>query len=290
MDQWIEQIRKTRFLQVSRQCDGLHSPLLLSQPLQVSQTYVEMEFTTELAHQRWLDIEALEELFWQNTADALSSLTPTARLPLNAVIEHTSRLVVIGSIGTGKTTLLKHLALQCNAGHFQPHCIPLLITLRNLSENQKTTTFTLKNYIIKQLTQADITYEQAEIVLQAGRVQLFLDGLDEVAFPQRIAQEICTLCQQFPNLPIIISHRATGIEAQFSGFRYVEIADFSDTQIKKFARQWFDRYGQSEKKLSTIYSAVRRSQTTIVEAASPVSAYFVRAVHHQSACRQHTDR
>ena len=230
LEQWIEQTRAKLFSQVSRQCDALHSPLLLSYPLSVSQTYVDMELVTELGHQRWLNIEELEELFWQDTADVQTGPTQISRLPLHTVLAQSSRLVIVGNAGTGKTTLLKHLALQCNAGHFQPHCIPLFIRLGSLQDNQHAP-LSLQSYIEKQLAQAEITSSQAEILLKEGRVQLFLDGLDEAAFTQCIAQDISALCQQFPNLPMVISHRVAGVDAQFSGFRYVETASFSDIQI-----------------------------------------------------------
>ena len=42
--------------------------------------------------------------------------------------------MILGKPGAGKTTFLKHLAIQCVEGIFKPELVPLFITLKDFSE------------------------------------------------------------------------------------------------------------------------------------------------------------
>ena len=240
--QWAQQGKVNLSHQITLQCNALHSPLPLSAPLTVSQVYTEVEFTNELTHQRWLDKNELEELFWQQATQHNNfSIKPQA--PSNEVtITDTPRLVVVGNAGSGKTTFLKHLALQCNQGALHPDCIPIFIPLKILIKEQESIVL-LKDYIVDQLNKGGLSPTQSEAVLAAGKVFLLLDGLDEVLPNQAIVTEIQSLCRLFPNVPIVISHRGTNVDVQFPGFHYVEIREFNDHQIYEFSQKWFTQRG-----------------------------------------------
>ncbi len=242
VDQWAQQAKANLSHRLTLQCDALHSPLPLSVPLTVSQIYTEVKFTNDLSHQCWHDKDELEELFWQDATSSDFSIVQPQWLSSQSLVTETPRLVVIGNMGAGKTTVLKQLALQCNQGKLQPQCVPLFVSLKTLIKNDNTIV-NLKTYVTDQLSQGGLSLVQAEAVLAAGRVLLLLDGLDELQPNQEITKDIQSLCQQFPNIPVVISHRPIGVGVQFPGFHYVEIIDFDDHQIHEFSQKWFTNRG-----------------------------------------------
>lgn len=241
---WAQQGKVNLSHQITLQCDALHSPLPLSAPLTVSQVYTEVEFTNNLTHQRWCDTEELEELFWQQATRHSDFCINPQSSSNELTVTETLRLVVIGNAGSGKTTFLKRLALQCNQGALRSDCIPIFIPFKILTREQESAV-PLKDYIINQLNQGGLSPAQSEAVLAAGKVFLLLDGLDEILPEQSIVTEIQSLCRLFPNVPIVISHRGTGVDVQFPGFHYVEIRDFNDHQIYEFSQKWFAKRGSN---------------------------------------------
>ena len=244
ISQWVQQVKTNLSHQVASHCDALHSPLPLSEPLTVSQVYTKVNFTHDLNHQRWCDKDELEELFWQQATHGLHVVNH-AKVSSADILSEMPRLVIVGNAGSGKTALLKHLALQCNQCKLQSHCIPLYISCQSLVKGQDNS-LSLKAFIIEHLCHGGLSSTQAEAVLDAGRVFLMLDGLDEVLPNQAVVSEIKLLYQHYSNTPIVISHRATNVDVQFPGFRYVEILEFDDRQIFEFSQKWFMSRGGTQ--------------------------------------------
>ena len=245
ISQWVQQVKANLSHQVVLQCDALHSPLPLSRPLKASQVYTEVNFTYDLNHQRWCDKDELEELFWQQATSHGLHVVNHEKVSSADILSEMPRLVIVGNAGSGKTALLKHLALQCNQGELQSHCIPLYISCTSLVQGQDSVV-SLRALIIEQLCQGGLLSTQAETVLDAGRVLLLLDGLDEVLPNQAVVSEIKSLYRHCSNIPVVISHRATNVDVQFPGFRYVEILDFDDRQIFEFSQKWFMSRGGTQ--------------------------------------------
>ncbi len=98
-------------------------------------------------------------------------------------------LIVLGDAGVGKTSLVRHLALQWAQAYLQPQPdqpfpqIPLLIELRRFAaEASKEAGFSLLDY----LHQCEISIERLDrawcrYYLQSDSAILILDGLDEVS-------------------------------------------------------------------------------------------------------------
>lgn len=90
-----------------------------------------------------------------------------------AVAKQISKLIILGKPGSGKTTFLKHLAVDCSRGKFQPDLLPVLIELRQI----RSTNWQLINAISEQI---GLSQNYTEILLQQGRLLILMDGLDEV--------------------------------------------------------------------------------------------------------------
>jgi hypothetical protein len=56
------------------------------------------------------------------------------RVPALEAVEKFSKLMILGKPGAGKTTFLKHLAIQCIGGTFHSDRVPVFITLKDFAE------------------------------------------------------------------------------------------------------------------------------------------------------------
>lgn len=154
--------------------------------------------------------------------------------------EQYHKLIVIGQPGTGKTTFLQSLALQCIEGNFQAERVPFWISLRDFSES---TPCDLPAYITQQLETCGVTNAQDKVqqVLQQGLGLILLDGLDAIRVEKRpqVLQQIQQLSAQLQDNPIVITCRTTARECIFEDFIEVEIAKFNSLQTANFIEAWF---------------------------------------------------
>ena len=58
------------------------------------------------------------------------------RVPGFEVFARQQRIVIYGKPGAGKTTFLKHCAINCAAGDFRPELIPIFVTLKHFAEHE----------------------------------------------------------------------------------------------------------------------------------------------------------
>jgi predicted NACHT family NTPase len=150
--------------------------------------------------------------------------------------------MILGKPGTGKSTFLKFLALQCNRGTFQPHLLPIYIELKDFVEDAKEQSeFSLENYISEEFALSDILADNFTALLRHGKLLILLDGLDEVPESEkdRVITEIRRLSQRYYKNQFMVTCRLAAHQYRFQGFTEVEIADFTTNQITDFAQKYF---------------------------------------------------
>lgn len=80
-------------------------------------------------------------------------------------------------------------------------------------------------------------------ILREGKAIILFDGLDEVnqENDQRseLTQQLNRFSEQYPNTQCLITCRIAASEYQFPRFQEVEVADFTDKQIKTYVSKWF---------------------------------------------------
>lgn len=150
--------------------------------------------------------------------------------------------MILGKPGAGKTTFLKHLAIQCIGGAFQSDRVPVFVTLKDFAEASSQPD--LLDYIDRLIGTNPVGARYTvplPRILSAGRALILLDGLDEVrdADSSRVLRQIRELSQQFPQNQFVITCRIAAREYTFERFTEVEIADFDDEQIADFSGKWF---------------------------------------------------
>lgn len=133
------------------------------------------------------------------------------------------KLIITGTGGIGKTTMMKHLFLNCIDGR---HMVPILIELRNLNEEySRKDNFNLVEYIYNNLKTQDFETDQSyfEYGLKNGENLILFDGFDELKhdISRNVAADIKEFCNTYNKSYVIITSRPS---EQFIGWHdFVEL-------------------------------------------------------------------
>lgn len=104
----------------------------------------------------------------------LTSKTKNFRIndPINLIKEH-KYIGIIGSAGSGKTTILKHIALSCIENHYK---IPIYIELRNLESKILSFEDNIASTINEDFP------DQIKSLFKSGEFIFLFDGFDEIDY------------------------------------------------------------------------------------------------------------
>lgn len=223
----------------------------VERPIDVDDLYVDVNILAKLTKNNRQDLSAMPVIYNAKTEEtdrfALGSVE-IPRVPGEKAATENEKMMIYGKPGAGKTTFLKHIAIQCNENAFQSHCIPVFIQLRTyVSRAESEGGFSLIKHIEKTLHRA--TGESAARGAEAqvtelvnyGCLLILLDGLDEVPpeHASAVVDDIQRLRERFKKNRIIITCRIASYKYFFEGFLKVEISDFNIEQIKDFSQKWF---------------------------------------------------
>ena len=225
---------------IASQCATIRL-LDLARPVPLEHLYVEVKILEETTSQRWLDLTDLKNL--NSKAFDHSSLTQKQqRIAALRAVEKYQKLMVLGKPGSGKTTFLQFIAMECHGARLGANQIPIFILLKNFAEDARDTgNFDLSDYVAQQLRDSSLSLEEIEMLLEQGRGLILLDGLDEVSSEDSsiVIKNIRRFADKYYKNQLIISSRIAAYRYKFQGFTEVEIADFTEEQIAQFARNWF---------------------------------------------------
>lgn len=258
IDSVVEEIRQ----QCHSKIQQLYSKMQLldiAQPVDVSNLYVEVNILEEITSWQPGEIRDLLRDF-NPDADNFNRLglgkVCQKRVPgLDAVRAH-SKLMVLGKPGSGKTTFLKHIAIQCDRSEFEANKIPIFIPLKTFAEIAN---LDLLEYISDEFASCEVeARSQTEFALSQGRGLILLDGLDEVpeSDSDAVVRQIRQFVQKYYNNQFIITCRIAAAKYRFhdAAFTCVEVADFNNKQIAAFARNWFVAFSQNMEAGKTLAS------------------------------------
>jgi len=244
-EEYQEKLQSNYQKRIEEKC-GQIQVLDMNEPKRAEDVYAQVKITEDIkSHkQRTIDqlIYGLSEPGEPEDSPSLKRLGMSPKVHRVSGLEVASkhpRLVVLGNAGSGKTTFLKHLAMNFPSESHGKPVVPVFIGLNKFAEENS------QENLIQAIEQEfEFSPNISEIVqglLKQGHCLILLDGLDEVPDREsdRVYKSIDEMVDKYPDNRFIITGRIGTREYQFTGFKQVEMAEFDPEQMEEFVRNWF---------------------------------------------------
>ncbi len=159
------------------------------------------------------------------------------------------KMIILGHPGSGKTTLMKWIALQCACGPLEVFSsfIPVFIPLKDFGRDPE---HTFKNYNILDLTVSMLEKETVSASFirdkfDSGNLLFLLDGLDEIGDETLRREAIEWIEKQNIRLnALLVTSRFSGLQ-ESKGLKFHDaypvfsILDFNIEDIQLFLENWY---------------------------------------------------
>ena len=160
-----------------------------------------------------------------------------------------TKVLVVGDAGSGKTTILKWLAVTAARGDFEDpltewnDCVPFLVSLRRYPDGNLPEPGRFIDEVARNLG-ADMPKGWVNELMRSGRALVLVDGIDELrpGRPRLAARDwLSELTGDFPEARYVVTSRPTAVEKEWSvlrDFTGTELQPMSSSDVKVFATQW----------------------------------------------------
>ncbi len=214
----------------------------MRQPIPLDDVYVGVQFLDDHAASRYRSPEEVEQAFRGRYREFLGLFTSDERLDGKQVANDKQYLMVLGGPGVGKSTFLRKVGLEAmkgKDGSFAHECIPVLLELKRFTEEQ----IDIKDLISKEFEICGYPYPDhlTNAALESGKLLILFDGLDEVPTGNldNVIGKIGDFVDRYSQNRFIASCRIAAYTGGFTRFTEVEMADFGDSQIQMYIKNWF---------------------------------------------------
>lgn len=249
LDRLVQALRQQTYVNLRERC-GTIRVLDMSHPVEVDDLYIHVNILEQITGRRHKRLEELLQKCDLEDFDRLGlGQVEEERVPGLDAVHKYKKLIILGKPGAGKTTFLKHLAIQCNEGQFKPDCLPVFVTLKDFAEAENQPNLleyigyktSQRHMAVLPLDDGQQIFSDCYTVFQAGKALFLLDGLDEVRAEDhhRVIKEIRNFSEQFWKNSFVMTCRIAAWEYTFEKFTEVEVADFDESQIAAFVTKWF---------------------------------------------------
>lgn len=201
--------------------------------------------------------EASRELDWRNWREEIEkrytqlSARQSSQRPLTlAELLKSSRAVLLGDPGTGKTTVTRYITYALAADDFThidqraAGLTPVLIRLANYGKAlERDSTLHILEYVEHELTDRFGRYLRWAI--ENGRCLVILDGLDEVADPHlrmQVTDRIQKMVAGFSSNHFLVTSRIVGYDLSplTREFKHATLKEMTISDQERFVHLWYD--------------------------------------------------
>lgn len=188
VNQWREQVKadiETRY--------GTMRIFDMTQPIGLGKIYTQVNILEKISRHLRKDIAELIRSCSLEDFDRFNfGKIEAERILGKEAVRKYNKLFILGKPGAGKTTFLKHLAIQCNQGEFQGDLVPFFVTLKDFAEAEDKPSLLDYLDLPKTTLSRGKNVNTLEQILDRGKALVLLDGLDEVleADSKRVIREI----------------------------------------------------------------------------------------------------
>jgi predicted NACHT family NTPase len=243
----VQIVRSQRREKINHQCGTLRL-LDVNRPIKIEQIYIDVNILEQIASQQWLEIAAINILEPEDIDRFGLGEIVESQIPGMQAVAKYNKLRVLGKPGSGKSTFLKHLAMESNREQLGESRIPIFIKLRDFAETCRDhhevdfLEFIHQEFLTSDISQVSVIKK----LLQEGRILLLIDGMDEIAHEEEnmILNEIRRFSEKYHKNQFVATCRTACQKLALQGFTDVEIAPFTQVQITAFSQKWFDTFSQ----------------------------------------------
>jgi hypothetical protein len=184
--------------------------------------------------------------------------------PFRYVSDH-FRAVIVGPPGSGKSMLLRQMALlhADDSTEFPGiRCIPIYLELHRFAAHPGKS---IREHLTAELARTQFPKAEAFVdqQLRNGSLVLLMDGLDEVSSQQRntVVELIRDFMDEFPDTRIVVTCRTAVYQGDWiDRAPTLEIQEFTDRQIRKFLHAW-EPYMPKEKSVDQLVQTLHDRPT-----------------------------
>ncbi len=248
LDDLVQQVRSQRHEKINHQC-GILQLLDINRPVAIDKIYVDIDVLEQIPSQQRLDIDSLSSLTPEDIdRSGLGIIGGSQITGIQAVVKY-DKLRVLGKTGSGKTTFLKYLAIQCDRAKLAANKVPVFILLRDFAESYHTK---IQPDLLQFIHQEFITSDIADLgilkkLLHGGRVLFLIDGMDELSAEDGmiVLNEIRRFSEKYYRNQFVVSRRTAFQKLSLQGFTDVEIKPFDQAKINDFTQKWFGEFSKT---------------------------------------------